>query len=59
MGKNDGEADKPKLKRKDYENELEKLQVELCHMQEWVKATGYRGKGKPTRVSGCCVAFTL
>jgi len=43
MGKNEGEADKPKLKRKDYENELEKLQVELCHMQEWVKATGYRG----------------
>ncbi|KJC53726.1 polyphosphate kinase [Bradyrhizobium sp. LTSP849] len=31
--------DKPaeKMKRKDYEQELEKLQVELCHLQEWVK----------------------
>ena len=26
------------MKRKDYEKELEKLQVELCHLQEWVKA---------------------
>ena len=26
-----------KMKRKDYEKELEKLQVELCHLQEWVK----------------------
>ena len=24
--------------KKDYENELEKLQVELCQLQEWVKA---------------------
>src|SRR5436190_22527246 len=33
-------AGKPaeKMKRKDYEKELEKLQVELCHLQEWVKA---------------------
>ena len=33
-------ADKPaeKMKRKDYEKELEKLQVELCHLQEWIKA---------------------
>src|SRR6185312_1430619 len=33
-------ADEPaeKMKRKDYEKELEKLQVELCHLQEWVKA---------------------
>ncbi len=27
----------PKLKRKDYEKELRKLQVQLCHLQEWVK----------------------
>ena len=27
-----------KMKRKDYEKELEKLQIELCHLQEWVKA---------------------
>ncbi len=29
-----------KLKRKTYEKELDKLHVELCHLQEWVKATG-------------------
>ena len=28
----------PKMKRKAYEKELRKLQVELCHLQEWVKA---------------------
>ncbi|ANW01189.1 polyphosphate kinase 2 [Bradyrhizobium icense] len=27
----------PKMKRKEYEKELHKLQVELCHLQEWVK----------------------
>src|SRR3974377_1018186 len=27
-----------KMKRKHYEKELRKLQVELCHLQEWVKA---------------------
>jgi polyphosphate kinase len=27
-----------RMKRKDYEKELKKLQVELCHLQEWVKA---------------------
>lgn len=32
-----------RMKRKLYEEELKKLQVELCHLQEWVKATGYRG----------------
>src|SRR6201988_3267884 len=26
-----------RMKRKDYEEELRKLQVELCHLQEWVK----------------------
>ena len=31
-----------KLKRKEYEKELDKLQVELCHLQDWVKATGER-----------------
>jgi polyphosphate kinase 2 len=38
MAKDVGE----KLKRKDYEKELGKLQVELCHLQDWVKATGER-----------------
>src|SRR3954463_7213906 len=27
-----------RMKRKDYQKELEKLQVKLCHLQEWVKA---------------------
>src|SRR6185295_12156541 len=27
-----------KMKRKGYEKELHKLQVQLCHLQEWVKA---------------------
>jgi polyphosphate kinase 2 len=38
MAKDVGE----KLKRKEYEKELGKLQVELCHLQDWVKATGER-----------------
>jgi polyphosphate kinase len=37
--KPDGRA---RLKRKPYEKELRRLQVELCHLQEWVKATGQR-----------------
>src|SRR5262245_49513606 len=32
----------PKLKRKDYEKELRRLQAELCHLQEWAKQTGQR-----------------
>jgi len=31
-----------KMKRKLYEKELRKLQVELCHVQEWVKTKGLR-----------------
>jgi polyphosphate kinase 2 len=31
-----------KLKRKDYEKELRKLQVELCVLQDWVKANKVR-----------------
>src|SRR6187551_3278462 len=31
-----------KLKRKEYEKALHKLQVELCHLQAWVKETGAR-----------------
>jgi polyphosphate kinase len=33
------EAESAKLKRKDYEKDLRKLQIELCHLQDWVKAT--------------------
>jgi polyphosphate kinase 2 len=39
MGKNEGES---KLKRKDYDEELEKLHVELVNLQEWVKLKGLR-----------------
>src|ERR1700742_1658745 len=35
-------AQKEKMKRKPYEEELRKLQVELCHLQEWVKAKQLR-----------------
>jgi polyphosphate kinase 2 len=31
-----------KLKRKSYEKQLQKLQVELCHLQEWAKSSGAR-----------------
>jgi polyphosphate kinase len=31
-----------KMKRKDYEKALHKLQVELCHLQDWVKYKGLR-----------------
>ena len=34
------EGSRPKLKRKEFEKELEKLQIELVRMQEWVKASG-------------------
>jgi polyphosphate kinase 2 (PPK2 family) len=30
------------MKRKEYEKHLEKLQVELCHLQEWIKAKQLR-----------------
>src|SRR5262249_34452111 len=29
-------------KRKDYEKELGKLQVKLCHLQEWIRESGTR-----------------
>jgi polyphosphate kinase 2 len=40
--KKGGKAKPEKLGRKVYEEELRKLQVELCHMQEWIKAHGKR-----------------
>ncbi len=36
------DAKPDKLSRKDYEKELQKLQVELCHLQDWVRNTGAR-----------------
>jgi polyphosphate kinase len=37
-----GKGGGAKMKRKVYEKELHKLQVELCRLQEWVKAKGRR-----------------
>src|SRR3974390_3042879 len=31
-----------KMTQKEYEKELNKLQVDLCHLQEWVKAKGLK-----------------
>ena len=31
-----------KMSRKDYEKEMHELQVELCHLQDWVRETGAR-----------------
>ncbi|HXK08618.1 MAG TPA: polyphosphate kinase 2 [Vicinamibacteria bacterium] len=42
-GKSDGkDGARGKLKAKAYEKEMRRLQAELCHLQEWVKATGQR-----------------
>lgn len=35
-------TDNGRMKRKAYEKELRKLQVELCHLQDWVKDKGAR-----------------
>ena len=40
--KQDDRAKDRKLSRKEYEKELEKLQVELCHLQKWVLHKGLR-----------------
>ena len=32
--------EKAKLTRKEYEEELRKLQIELCKLQEWVRHKG-------------------
>src|SRR5271166_1943132 len=34
--------EKAKLKRKEYEEKLRKLQIELCKLQEWVRHKGLR-----------------
>src|SRR3569832_1853105 len=36
------EDEQSKLKEKEYEKQLRKLQVELCYLQKWVKETGAR-----------------
>jgi polyphosphate kinase 2 len=37
-----GQTERPKLKRKEYEEILRGLQGELCSLQDWVKQTGQR-----------------
>ena len=36
----DGSGEKPKISRKEFDKEMEKLQVELVKLQEWVKVSG-------------------
>jgi polyphosphate kinase len=38
----DGRGGGEKMKRKDYEKALHRLQVQLCYLQEWVKSSGAR-----------------
>lgn len=40
--KDNGEAGGGKLKRKEYEKELRKLQAELCVLQDWIRHKGLR-----------------
>jgi polyphosphate kinase 2 len=42
MSKIAADETSPKMKRKEYEKELRKLQTELCRLQEWVKHEGLR-----------------
>ena len=42
MAKRKDDNSNSRMKRKVYEKELHKLQIELCHLQEWVKAKGQR-----------------
>jgi polyphosphate kinase 2 len=42
MSKNSESDGAKKLKRKEYEKELRRLQAELCKLQEWVKHQGLR-----------------
>src|SRR6516165_4528555 len=42
MSKHHHHDDQPRMKRKDFEKELQKLQTELCKLQEWVKHAGLR-----------------
>lgn len=42
MSKKNVESPQPKMKRKEYEKELLKLQTGLCHLQDWVLTQGLR-----------------
>jgi len=41
MAKKDGDREK-RLKRKEYEKEIERLQAEICKLQDWIKYKGLR-----------------
>jgi polyphosphate kinase 2 len=42
MSKHPSETSEPQMKRKKYEKELQKLQTELCRLQQWVVHKGLR-----------------
>lgn len=44
MGKKEKQADggQPKMKFKEYDSELQKLQTQLCKLQAWVRTKGLR-----------------
>jgi len=42
VAKTPTQDDQPRLKRKAYEEELRRLQAELCILQDWVKTKGHR-----------------
>jgi polyphosphate kinase 2 len=42
MSKQHADEARSRMKRKEYEKELRKLQIELCLLQEWVKHAGLR-----------------
>jgi len=42
MGNKEAEDDNDRLKRKQYEKELHRLQAELCKLQDWVRYKGLR-----------------
>jgi len=42
MAKKDGSNDERRLKRKQFEKELRRLQAELCKLQDWIKYKGLR-----------------
>src|SRR5262245_46450110 len=42
MAKKQRDDDNARMRRKAYEKELRKLQVDLCHLQNWVKEAGAR-----------------
>ncbi len=58
-----GDVRPPKMKRQDFETELEKLQVELVRLQEWTVATGARIvvvlEGRDTAGKGGVIARIL